>query len=226
MPVEEIDGFSEKSDVNLETPRLFLDDFYLFYIQNIGKVGLEFYTLALANAARLDMCEYFTECLNESARLLNKATEIMLQKGTFIRAPFIPIPNKVEYVQNQSYLAGLFGHARPLNAIEINHIYFNLIQNQLGRSLLIGYSQVAKDKKVRDYFIRGRNISDKHVEIFGTLLSKEYLPSASAWDTLPTESTDAPFSDKLMMFHTTTLNSAGIAHYGRSLGQSRRTDLG
>lgn len=82
-------------------------------------MGHEFYTMALANAARLDLCEYFTECLNESARLLNKATEIMLKKGTYIRTPFIPIPKKVEYVQNQSYLAGLFGHARPLNAIEI-----------------------------------------------------------------------------------------------------------
>ncbi|MDQ0874494.1 hypothetical protein QFZ77_003153 [Paenibacillus sp. V4I3] len=156
--------------------------------------------------------------------MLNKANHV--KKGTFIRSPFIPIPKEVEYVQNQSYLAGLFGHGRPLNAIEINHIYFNLIQNQLGRSLLIGYSQVAKNEKVRDYFIRGRNIADKHVEIFGSLLSKEYLPSASAWDTLPTESTVAPFSDKLMLFHAATLNSAGIAHYGRSLGQSPRTDLG
>ncbi|MGO4276655.1 DUF3231 family protein, partial [Paenibacillus sp. TAF58] len=159
---------------------MFLDNFYLFYIQNIGKIGLEFYTLALANSARLDLCEYFTECLNESARLLNKATEIMLNKGTFIRAPFIPIPEKVEYVQHQSYLAGLIGNVRPLNSIEINHIYFNLIQNQMGRSLLIGFSQVAKNKKVREYFVRGRNIADKHVEIFGSLLSKEYLPSASA----------------------------------------------
>jgi hypothetical protein len=219
------DGFSEKLDANFHAPRLFLDDYYLFYIQNIGKIGLEFYTLALANSARLDLCEYFTECLNESVRLLNKATEIMLKKGTFIRAPFIPVPAKVEYVQTQSYLAGIFGHGRPLNAIEINHIYFNLIQNQLGRALLIGYSQVAENEEVRDYFIRGRNIADKHVEIFGSLLSKEYLPSASAWDTLPTESNVAPFSDKLMLFHATTLNSAGITHYGRSLSQSPRTDL-
>jgi hypothetical protein len=28
------------------------------------------------------------------------------------------------------------------------------------------------------------------------------------------------------MFHTTTLNAAGIAHYGRSLGLSPRHDLG
>ena len=219
------DGFSLNSDVNKEAPRLFTDDFYLFYIQNVGKIGMEFYTQSLTNCARLDICEYFTESLSESARLLNKATEIMLSKGTFIRAPFIPKPKKVEYVQKQSYLAG-FGHPRPLNAIEISNIYFNLIQNQLGRTFLMGLSQVAKSREVRDYMVRGRDIADKHVEVFGSLLSKEFLPSASAWDTLPTDSTSPPLSDKLMMFHATTLNSAGIAHYGRSLGMSPRKDLG
>jgi hypothetical protein len=220
------DGFSVETDVIKESPRLFTDDFYLFYIQNVGKLGLEFYTNSLSNCARLDVCEYFTESLNESARLLNKATEIMLRKGTFIRAPYIPIPKEVEYVQKQSYLAGWFGHRRPLNAIEMANLYFNLIQNQLGRTFLMGLSQVAKSRQVRDYMVRGRDISDKHVEIFASLLSKEFLPSASAWDTLPTDSTISPFSDKLMMYHTTTLNSAGIGHYGRSLGLSPRRDLG
>jgi len=219
------EGFSEGTDVNLETPRLFTDDYLLFYIQNIGKMGMEFYTMCLSNCARLDLCEYFTDCLNESASLFNKATKIMLTKGTFIRAPFIPSSEKVEYVQKQSYLSGWFGHRRPLNAIEMSQIYFNLIQNQLGRTLLMGFSQVAKSKQIHDYMIRGRDIADKHVEIFGSLLSKEYIPSSSAWDTLPTESTITPFSDKLMMFSTSTLNSIGIAHYGRSLSLSPRRDL-
>ncbi|MCQ6281289.1 DUF3231 family protein [Bacillus sp. EB600] len=220
------DGFSVNTDVNKEAPRLYTDDFYLFFIQNVGKMGMEFYTMSLSNCARLDICEYFTECLNESARLLNKATEIMLTKGNFIRAPFIPVSKNVEYVQKQDYLAGWFGHHRPLNAIEMSQIYFNLIQNQLGRTLLMGFSQVAKSKQVRDYMVRGRDISDKHVEIFSSLLSKEFLPSASAWDTMPTESTVSPFSDKLMMFHTSTLNTIGVAHYGRALGLSPRRDLG
>jgi hypothetical protein len=188
------DGFSLKTDVNKEAPRLYTDDFYLFYIQNVGKIGLEFYTQSLSNCGRLDVCEYFTECLNESARLLNKATEVMLKKGTFIRAPYIPTAKKVEYIRKQSYLEGWFGHRRPLNAIEISNIYFNMIQNQLGRTFLMGLSQVAN--------------------------------SASAWDTLPTGSTISPFSDKLIMFHTTTLSAAGIAHYGRSFGMSPRHDLG
>ncbi len=220
------DGFSLNNDVNKEAPRLFTDDFYLFYIQSVGKIGMEFYTQSLSNIARLDICEYFTECLSESARLLNKATEVMLKKGTFIRAPFIPKATKVEYIQKKSYLAGWFGHRRPLSAIEISNIYFNMIQNQLGRTFLMGLSQVANIQQVRDYMIKGRDISDKHVEIFGSLLSKEFLPSASAWDTLPTDSTTSPFSDKLIMFHTTTLNASGIAHYGRSLSMSPRHDLG
>jgi hypothetical protein len=131
--------------------------------------------------------------LNESARLLNKATEIMLTKGTFIRAPFIPKHKMVEFVQKQNYLEGWFGHRRPLNVVEMSNIYFNLIQNQLGRTLLIGFSQVAKSKKVQDFMVRGRNIADKQVEIFGSLLSKDYLPSASSWSTIPTDSTIPPF---------------------------------
>ncbi|WNF35103.1 DUF3231 family protein [Bacillaceae bacterium IKA-2] len=177
-------GFTVKNDINKEAPRLYTDDFFLFYIQNLGKMGMEFYTMSLSSSARLDTCEYFTECINESARLFNKATEAMLKKGTFIRAPFIPAAKNVEYVQKQSYLAGWFGQHRPLNAIEMSQIYDNLIKNQLGRTLLLGFCQVATSQKVRDYMIRGRDIADKHVEVFGSLLSKEFLPSASSWDTL------------------------------------------
>lgn len=220
------DGFSQQSDRIQGTPRLFTDDFYLFYIQNLGKIGLEGYTFALANTGRLDVCEYFTEYLNESARLLNKATELMLSKGAFLRPPYIPLPKKVEYAQKEGYLAGWFGGRRPLNAVEISNIYLSFIQNQLGRTLITGFSQVANSKQVREYFVRGRNIADKHVEIFASILGEDFLPSASSWSTVPTDSTMAPFSDKLMMFHVSALSAAGIGHYGRSLGTSPRHDLG
>jgi hypothetical protein len=183
------------------------------------------YSSALSNSARLDICEYFTECLNESTRLFNKATEIMLSKGTFIRAPYIPAATKVEYIQHQSYLEGWFGDRRPLNVVEISNIYINFIQNQLGRTLLMGFSQVAQSQQVREYMVRGRDISKKHVEIFHALLTDEYLPSASAWSTMPTDSTIAPLSDKLMMYHTISLNGAGIVYYGKSLATSPRRDL-
>ena len=220
------DGLSLEGDVNKEAPRLFTDDFYIFLLQNLGKMSMEMYSYALSNSARLDISEYYTECLNESSRLYNKACEVMLAKGIFIRAPYIPTPKLVEYVKDQGYLAGFFGKRRPLNVVEITNIYNNMIQNQLGRTVCTAFSQVAKSTQVRDYFLRGRDISDKHVEIFGSLLSDEFLPSASAWDTLPTDSTTSPFSDKLLLVMKSGLNAVGIAHYGRSLGTSPRRDLG
>ena len=219
------DGFSAENDVNNAAPRLFTDDFYLFYIQNMGKLGMEAYTLSLSNSARLDICEFFTDCLKESADLFNKTSKVMLSKGLFIRPPYIPNPTTVEYVQDHKYLAGWFGNQRPLNAIELASTYFNLIHNQLGRSMALGFAQVAKSKQVKNYMTRGIEIADKHIEVFGSLLSEDHLPVASAWDALPTESTVPTFSDKLIMYHILSLNSISLAHYGAGAGTSFRRDV-
>ncbi|WP_227938401.1 DUF3231 family protein [Alkalihalobacillus deserti] len=220
------DGFSIEADVYIEAPRLFTDDFYIFTMQNFAKMNMENYSYALSTCARFDISEYFTECLNESSTLFNKASKVMLSKGIFIRAPYIPAPKKVEYVQKQSYLTGWFGTRRPLNVIEMAAIYHNMTRNQMGRTLCMGFSQVAKSKEVRDYMIRGRDIADKHTEIFGSILSDDLLPSASAWDALPSDSNVPTFSDKLIMSIIEALNGMGIGHYGKALGTSTRRDLG
>ncbi len=220
------DGFDESTNLNMQAPPLFTDQFYLTYIQNLGKIGIEGYGFALANSARLDQCQYFSNCLNEQTQLFNKATELMLSKGAFTRPPHIPKPKQVEYVQKQSFLTGWFGDRRPLNVIEISGVYFNMTQNILGKALITGFSQVASSQEVRNFMTRGKQISAKHVEIFGSLLSEDDLPPASKWDAEPTDSTVSPFSDKLMMFHITSLIATGLGRYGATLGTSSRRDLG
>ncbi|QOY35262.1 hypothetical protein AWH56_021620 [Anaerobacillus isosaccharinicus] len=39
---------------------------------------MEFYTMSLSNGSRLDICEYFTECVNESVKLFNKAKDFKI----------------------------------------------------------------------------------------------------------------------------------------------------
>lgn len=219
------DGFSIEADVNKDSSRLFTDDFYVFFIQNLCKKGLEVHSYALSTSARFDISEYYTECINETTSLYNESNKVMLSKGIFIRAPYVPTDKLVEYIQKKSYLTGWFGEKRPMNVVEITGIYYNMIRNQLGRTLSMGFSQAAKSKKVRDYFIRGRDIADKHVEVFGSILSDDDLPSASSWDILPTKSTDSTFSDKLMMFMMVSLSGLGVGNYGRSLGTTMRHDL-
>jgi hypothetical protein len=52
----------------------------------------------------------------------------------------------------------------------------NIQTNQLGSSLAIGFSQVAQSKKVKEFFIRGKEISLKHINVFSDYLTQNSLP--------------------------------------------------
>ncbi|QOR65210.1 DUF3231 family protein [Cytobacillus suaedae] len=213
-------------DVNKNAPRLYTDEFYLYYLKNMGMIGGNGYSLALGNAARLDVRNFFTKAITQSSNIYNMTSEILLEKGLFIRPPQINIPKNVEFVTKQSFLSGWFGDRRPLTSIEVMNLFFNVERNDLGRSLLTGFQQVAQLKEVKDFVARGIKIASKHIEVFGSVLSESELPTPMVWNTLPTDSTEFTFSDKLIMFHTTALTAASTSHYGTSLGSSPRRDLG
>ncbi|MBB6454701.1 hypothetical protein HNQ94_003190 [Salirhabdus euzebyi] len=218
-------GFTS-NDVNLAAPRLYSDSFYLYYLKNMALIGGNGYSLALGNSARVDIVKYFKECVGESSDLYEKSSKLLLEKGLFLRPPQINTPKKIDFVNDQSFLTGWFGKRRPLTSIEIMNLHLNIERNDLGRALLTGFQQVAKSKEVRNYVQRGIKISSKHIEVFGSILSESGLPSPMIWNTLPTESTEETFSDKLIMFHISALTAASTSHYGTSVGSSPRRDIG
>jgi hypothetical protein len=217
-------GFTEQ-DINLNAPRLYSDTFMLYYIQNMGAAGINSYSVALPNAARIDIREFYTSCMGSSCELYNRASNVLQEKGLFIRSPYIPYPSQGEFVLKQHFLAGWMGDQRPLTTIEISFLFFNLYRNSLGSALLTGFSQVAQSKEVRRYMVRGAEISKHHCEVFSKFLSQDNLVVPMTWDQSPTTSTEPPFSDKLLMFHSLALNNAGMAYYGTSLGGAIRNDL-
>jgi hypothetical protein len=114
-------GFTEK-DVNLNTPRLYPDTFMLYYIQNMGASGINSYSVALPNVARKDIREFYTSCISSSAEIYNRASNILQEKGLFIRSPYIPYPSQGKFVHKQHFLAGWMGDQRPLTTIEISFL--------------------------------------------------------------------------------------------------------
>ncbi|WP_338450021.1 DUF3231 family protein [Niallia oryzisoli] len=218
-------GFTDE-DVNLKAPRLFSDTFYLYYIWFMSSVELQVHSLSLSLCSRSDVNDYYREVLNGSADTDTKARELALQKGLFIRAPHIPIPKKVDFVKKKSFLTGWFGERRPLNALEITHLYKNAMTNTIGITLMTGFSQVAKSKELRQLFIRGKEIAAKHSNVFAAVLKEEGLSSFESSEIYATDSTTPPFSDKLMLFHTTALNALGIGNYGVAVSASSRRDIG
>lgn len=217
-------AFTEK-DVNLNAPRLFSDGFMLLYLRHMGIAGTVSYGMALASSSRQDIRAFFHHNLKTAAELLEKSTAILQSKGMLSRSPFIPYPDSVENVHKESWLNGLLGDRRPLNAAEISNLYLNIMKNSIGQALMLGFSQVAKTKEVIEYIVRGRDISSKHVEVFSALLRDDQLPAPTTWETEISNSKESPFSDKLMLYHTVFLSAIGIGNYGASLAASMRRDL-
>ncbi|WP_088036458.1 DUF3231 family protein [Evansella clarkii] len=222
MPVPE--AFSD-SDILSTEEKLFTDPFILFYQWFIAKGNLNFGSISINTIAREDVFNLFNRYISESLKILNDARLCLLNKGLWIRAPYIPVPEKNEFVQKESFLNGWFGRERPLLGIEIASIFYNLVTNTLGISLTAGFMQVTNAGKLNDYFKRGKEISSKHVEVMSKLLKKEELPVPSTWNPGVTSSTAAPFSDKLMLNLIAALNAQGMSNYGAAVSNVLRRDL-
>lgn len=217
-------GFTEK-DVNLKAPRLFSDIFILNYFYVMTLIGLTAYAGALGTSVRADQRAYFIQCNTETMELYNKIVEVMLEKGIFSRPPNINTPEGVDFVKKQSYLSGWFERKRPLNAIEISGLSFNLQKLMVKIVLEIGFSQVSQSEQIRKYFQRGATLCHDQFKILSTLLSEDNLPSPRTWESEVTNSTVSPFSDKLMLYHIVTMVSVSAGYYGAGLAVSQRRDL-
>lgn len=218
-------GFSE-NDVNLNAPRLFDDLFSLNYIKSLARLGLAAAGLGLSILVRNDVRQFYQSHLTQTITLDSMVTQLMLRKGIYVRSPYIPPAKEVHFAKTQDFLGGFFEGQRPLNAIEITHLFINTQTNLLGKALIMGFSQVVNSGQEREYFLRGKEIAEKHIALFSNRLSEEDLPSPQTLDNLITTSTVPPFSDKLMMFHVTALIAAGIGNYGAAFAVSQRYDLG
>ncbi|MEW9673309.1 DUF3231 family protein [Ammoniphilus sp. 3BR4] len=217
-------GFT-KDDVNVDAPRLFSDGLILMYIRNMAMAGMGAAAAAIGVSARSDVSDFFMEIIASVTETHNKSRKVLLSKGLYVRHPFISIPEKVDFVKKQGFLTGFFGERRPLIATEITHLFNNVHTNAMGKGMCLGFAQTAKTQEIKDYMVRGMKIAQKHMEILQSILAESDLPAPVSWDQHVMDSTVPPFSEKLMMFHTTALSALGMGNYGLAMSVSVRRDL-
>lgn len=218
-------GFSE-GDVNLAAPPLFHDTFSLSFIYMANRLGMINLAFAASNNVRLDVLDFFNECIHTSTEMFGKAVRMMLEKGIYDRPPKMNYPHKIEYVQkSSSFLDGLRGSKRPLNAIELSEIFFNIERNYFSVIIMLGFAQVLEDKKLKQFVIRGKKLSEQQIELFNKLLTQESLLGTVTVSMEVTDSTVSPFSEKLIMSLINVLNSMDILLISHALALSMRADL-
>ncbi|WP_139488842.1 DUF3231 family protein [Brevibacillus dissolubilis] len=217
-------AFSE-GDVNTAAPQLFHDSFTLSYIYMMNRLSIINLGFTASNNVRLDVLDFFNECIHTSTEMFGKAVKMMLEKGIYDRPPKMNYPNKIEYVQKESFLTGMFGKKRPLNAVELSEIFFNIERNYFSVILMLGFAQVLEEKKLRDFVLRGKQLSESQISFFNKLLLEEDLLGTVTTSMEVTASTVSPFSDKLILCMIHVLNSVDITLLSHALSLTMRTDL-
>lgn len=219
-------GFKLEEDVDVTAPRLFTDVYFLTSTSQMGKIGVNNYGNSLSTAVRDDVFNFFHSCLEEAVRLIEQTKAILLKKGLYERSPYLPTPQNYDFIDEQGFLAGFFKEKRPLTGGEIMNFYANHERNALGAATMMGYSQVTRNREVAEFFLRGKEIANKHCEIFGSYLKKFDVPEPMTWHSEVTDSTTYVYSDRKMMFYTSALIGLSIAYYGAAMSTSPRRDIG
>jgi len=217
-------GFSAH-DIDIAAPRLFSDIFYLYYLRRMTQIAMIDYSCSAVLAAQTDVRSYIYHCLNESSELHERVITLAITKGIHIRPPYLAVPDRVEFAQSQRFLGTLIGKQRPLQVVEVAHLFANIEAISIGKILLTGFAQVANHPKIRDIFLQAKDTLSKQVETLNRKLAKEDIPTPMHWDSGLTNSITAPFSDKLMLQHTLLIAGAALGRYGLALGASARADI-
>jgi spore coat protein CotF len=218
-------GFTDE-DVEPNAKRLFSDGFMLIYIRYLTRYGLIKYFTSLTTSVRPDVREFSNRCIDQTQDLHTKADEILIKKGFFSEEAYIPVPDRLQYVYEESSMfKGILGDKRPINALEIAQVFGRLESKLLERPIVLGFSQVVQSQKIQDLFSKAKQVLDKNVQRWSKILRDEYLPLPVSVADEITDSSESPFSDKLMLFHVLTIFGYGLTGYGIAIASCTRADI-
>lgn len=219
-------GFSE-SDVNVNAPKLFDNGFDMMLLRAIKEMSMGLYTLNMGLSYRTDVINIFKDLTAITQACYDDCTQYLLEKGTLTLPPFIPKPTTTQYINDLHYLSGfnLMEKARKIDSFELSIFHHNIENNNIGLTLMLAFSQVAKDDDVREYFRKGMGLSSKIMkECTNILLDDNISPTITSIGSV-TQSKESPFSDKLMMFFIYMLNNLMLGANAFSYGFTLRKDL-
>ncbi|MGI6120524.1 MAG: DUF3231 family protein [Desulfosporosinus sp.] len=214
------------ADVEPNAKKLFSDQFMLAYLRYINKYGAIKYFNTLIGSNRPDVRQFAHQCIDEIQDLHKKADEILIKKGFFSKEAYIPIPDRIDFIHSdRSLFKSLFGDKQPINGLEIAQVFAGLEVKMLQKPIVIGFMQVVQSRKVQDFLVRCKKIMDEQIRRSTQILRDEDLPLPMSLVHELTDSTESPFSDKLITFHILGIIKYSLTGYGIAMASCTRADI-
>lgn len=219
-------GFTE-NDVNKGVPKLFGYLYEPMFLHMMSKIETNLFALYSTMSYRKDIRILFKRLTANAQETFDHCAQFLLDKGVLARPPYMSVPKEVNFVKDDHYLSGynFLKETRSLNAIEISLIHHAIETNLTGMQLMIGFAQVANDKEVKEYFGKGMRLAKDIETTLGEFLRQDYIEPPATHAGKATNSTVAPFSDKIMMYITNLLSIFGLGSNSLGGAFSLRSDL-
>jgi hypothetical protein len=219
-------GFDERDVIREATP-LFDDIFNIMYLRQIIKLNFQHSAIFSAMSYMKEVHDIFKLNYDIADKYYVMTTNYLLGKGVLSRPPYVAMPKQVEFIEDKNYMSGfnILTDKRSLNTIEIGYINEAIGANVFGMQLMTGFAQVAKENEVKKYFIQGKELSKKMVSKLSEILLQSDIQPPSTWAGKATDSTNPPFTDKLMMYITSLISSSAMAFNVLGTTYSMRSDL-
>lgn len=219
-------GFYE-DDINIKAPRVYSDHFVVLIKNKLAQDANVVLSMSLGASSNAGTREFFEKQLQDCSRITSMCLELIQKKGLY-HPVHIPMPENIEKVKSQSYIAGLFFHHRPINTAEIYQLVTNFHFTEILAMFFKSFSQfnLIKEKGLQQHFKRGTEMIDSQLQMIQSLLSENDLPQLPTWESELTDSTISPFSERLILFKTAILLSATASRYGVAQSTVMRKDIG
>jgi hypothetical protein len=206
-------GFDER-DVLRKAPPLFDDIFNIMFLRQMVKLNFGYSSVFSTMSYMKEVHDILKLNYDIADKYYVMTTNYLLEKGVLAKPPYVTMPKHVEFIEDKNYMSGynLFSDKRALNTIEVGYINQAIEANIFGTQLLTGFAQVTMENEVKKYFVEGKELAKKTITKLSDVFLQSDIQAPSAWAGKATDSTKAPFSDKLMMyitnlFATTTISS-------------------
>jgi len=219
-------GFNE-SDVKKETSPLFDDIFNIMFLRQMMKLSIGRDGIFLSNSYMKEVNDLFKLDIEICNKYYMMTTNYLLGKGVLARSPYVTMPKQVEFIEDKDYMSGfnILSDRRSFDTIEVGYIYEALESKIFDMQLLTGFAQVATEVEVRKYFIEGKELLKKIITELSNMLIQSDIQPPSTCAGKVTDSTQAPFSDKLMMYINSIISNTSLGFTALGTSLSMRNDL-
>jgi hypothetical protein len=219
-------GFT-KEDVNLEAPPLWDNGFDIMFLRILKEVSMGMYSINMNMAYNDQVMTIYEGLTTVTQKIYKLATLYLLEKGILSLPPKVTMPKTTEFIESKRYMSGFnpFADKRALNTIELGIVHHAIESNNVGMQLITGFAQCAKNKDVKQFFVKGIELCKKQIKTFEEILLEDNVHFSATSGSTVTTSTVAPFSDKLMMHCVYLLNGFSIVGNSFGLFFTLRNDL-